>query len=116
MPYTPTKTNIIYFKKGGSFKRVNFFVVHNDGLELNTGRKPIAGESDLKGLLDQVDEPKKIEGKANIVERSEIEKSGNWNLRPYFYMEDIPVSSVDLVSLGDEKIIEEVIVEAYLRI
>jgi hypothetical protein len=40
MPYTPTKTNIIYFKKGGQFKNVYHFVVFNDGFDLNTRRKP----------------------------------------------------------------------------
>ena len=58
MPYTPTKTNIIYFKKGGQFKSVFFFVLHNDGFELNTKRKPIAGESDIKTLLTDIDDPK----------------------------------------------------------
>lgn len=109
MPYTPTKTNIIYFVKGGSFKRVNFFVVHNDGFELNTGRKPLAGESDLKRLLGQLDDPKIIHGKANIVEREDIEKSGDWNLRPYYYMEDIPVVNGELISLGEGKVIQEVV-------
>lgn len=107
MPYTPTKTNIVYFKKGGQFKNTFFFVVHNDGFELNTGRKKIDGETDIKKLLSQIDEPKPIEAKANIVSREEIEASGNWNLRPFYYMEDIPEVDGQTVYL-DSKIIEEI--------
>jgi type I restriction enzyme M protein len=105
MPYTPTKTNIVYFKKGGQFKKTYFFVVHNDGFELNTGRKPKKGNTDLKKLLSEVDDPNIIDGQANIVERDDIEKSGNWNLRPFFYMEDIPAISGEMVYL-DENVIE----------
>jgi type I restriction enzyme M protein len=108
MPYTPTKTNIVYFKKGGNFKHVNHFVIHNDGFELNTKRKPITGESDIKVLLSNIDAPLIIKGQANIVDRQDIENSGNWNLRPFYYMEDIPNIKGETISL-DENIIEEVI-------
>ncbi len=90
MPYTPTKTNIIYFEKGGNFKQTFFFVIDNDGFELNTKRKPIAGESDLKKLLSEYDTPRPIEARANLVSRPEIQETENWNLRPFYYMEDIP--------------------------
>jgi len=104
MPYTPTKTNIIYFKKGKIFKNVYFFVVFNDGFELKTKRKPIAGDSDIKKLLSEYDEPKKLNGQANIVNREEIENA-KWNLRPFFYMEDIPRCNVEMIGLDD--ILEE---------
>jgi len=107
MPYTPTKTNIIYFRKGGQFKHVYFFVVYNDGFELNTKRKPRQGDSDLKRLLSEYDEPKIIEAQANIVDRNVIEASGKWNLRPFYYMEDVPNIEGDLNQLGDG-IIKEV--------
>lgn len=107
MPYTPTKTNIVYFKKGGQFKNIFFFVVHNDGFELNTKRKPIAGESDIKTLLTDIDDPKITQGQANIVDRDTIEASGNWNLRPFYYMEDVPEASGELVAL-DGALIEEI--------
>ncbi|MBI5456853.1 N-6 DNA methylase [Candidatus Kaiserbacteria bacterium] len=107
MPYTPTKTNIVYFKKGGQFKNAFFFVIHNDGFELNTKRKPITGDSDIKKFLSEVDNPSQIKGQANIVERETIEKSGDWNLRPFYYMEDIPDVEGDMVYL-DDKIIEEI--------
>jgi len=107
MPYTPTKTNIIYFKKGGQFKSIYHFVVFNDGFELNTKRKPKGGDSDLKLLLSEYDEPNTIKGQANIIDRKTIEDSGNWNLRPFYYMEDIPDIKGELVQLNTD-IIEEV--------
>ena len=39
MPYTPTKTNIIYFKKGVQFNKAYFFVVFNDGFALKHSKK-----------------------------------------------------------------------------
>ena len=108
MPYTPTKTNIIYFKKGNKqFNNAFFFVVQNDGFELSTKRKPINGDSDLKKLLSNYDEPKEIKAQSNIVSRQEIEESGNWNLRPFNYMEDIPNIESELVYL-DETIIKPI--------
>lgn len=106
MPYTPTKTNIIYFKKGGNFKKSYSFVVFNDGFRLNTSRKIIEGPSDLKKLLSNYDESAEIVGQANIITRKEIEDSGNWNLRPFYYMEDIPKVDNGLIQI-DESIIEE---------
>ncbi|MDX2076977.1 MAG: N-6 DNA methylase [bacterium] len=107
MPYTPTKTNILYFKKGGQFKKSYHFVVLNDGFELNTKRKSIAGSSDLKKLLSVYDDKELINSQANLVSREEIESSGNWNMRPFYYMNDVPKSSQELVYL-DESVIKEV--------
>lgn len=108
MPYTPTKTNILYFKKGEKrFKNAFFFVVSNDGFELNTKRKPIQGDTDLKKLLSIYDEQHIIEAQASIVSRETIEKSGNWNLRPFYYMEDVPKIDCELIKL-DETILLEV--------
>lgn len=107
MPYTPTKTNIIYFKKGGQFKNCFQFVIFNDGFELNTRRKPIKGSSDLKTLLSGYTDKKITKGQANIVSREQMKNSGNWNMRPFYYMEDIPDVSGELVYLN-ESIIKEV--------
>ena len=101
-PYTPTKTNILFFEKGGQFKTAFFFVVHNDGFELNTARKPVKGESDIKGLLSEIESPRFIKARANVVDRETIQASGNWNLRPFYYMDDIPDINGDLVSLSDD--------------
>jgi len=108
MPYTPTKTNIIFFKKGKIlFKNAFFFAVQNDGFELSTKRRPIHGDSDLKKLLSIYDEQRKIIAQANIVSRNEILNSGNWNLRPFYYMEDIVDTKNELVYL-DDTIIKEI--------
>lgn len=107
MPYTPTKTNIVYFKKGGQFRNSFHFVIFNDGFELNTKRKPIKGSSDLKKLLSIYEEKETIKGQANIISREEMEGSGNWNMRPFFYMEDVPDIEGELIPL-DESIIEEI--------
>ena len=107
MPYTPTKTNILYFKKGGGqFRKCYFFVIHNDGFELNTRRKPVPGSSDLKECLGLWDDPESIKGVATLQERDMIEQE-EWNLRPFFYMEDIPEIQGDSVYLCDG-VIEEV--------
>jgi hypothetical protein len=107
MPYTPTKTNILFFQKGGQFEKAYFFVIHNDGFELNTKRKPVEGYSDIKKLLSEIDEPSCIAGQANIVVRKTIEESENWNLRPFYYMEDIIQTNKKLIPLNSS-IIEEV--------
>jgi len=106
MPYTPTKTDIIYFKKGGQFNKSYSFVIFNDGFELNTKRKPLRGPSDLKSLLTHYDEPVEIKGQANILTRGEIEVTGNCNLRPFNYMEDIPEVATDLLQIDDSIIAE----------
>lgn len=100
MPYTPTKTDILFFQKGErQFKSAFFFVVQNDGFELSTKRKAINGDSDLKKLLSNYDEQTPIKAQANIVSREDIENSNRWNLRPFHYMEDIHDIEGELVYL-----------------
>lgn len=107
MPYTPTKTNILYFEKAETrFESAYFFVIYNDGFELNTRRRPIDGESDVKRLLSDIDSPRLISGQATIVEREMLQSSGNWNLRPYNYMEDIPETAGETIKLSDNVICE----------
>ncbi len=106
MPYTPTKTNVLYFEKGGQFRNIYFFVIHNDGFELNTGRQPIQGDSDIRTLLSEVETPRAIDARANIVDRDTLEKTGNWNLRPFYYMEDIPEAKGNMIQLSDDLVME----------
>ncbi len=108
MPYTPTKTNILYFEKGDKqFSNSFFFVIHNDGFELNTKRKPIDGESDIKRLLSELDAPTAIDGQAIIVDRDTIKSAKAWNLRPFLYMEDVPRISGCSLTL-DDTILDEI--------
>ena len=106
MPYTPTKTNILLFEKGGHLKSSYFFAVINDGFELNTKRKPVQGASDIKLMLSSIEEKPNIPATACLVNRKEIQDSGNWNLRPFYYMEDIPESTEELVYLSDNILVE----------
>lgn len=99
LPYTPTKTNILYFEKGGSYKHAFFFVVKNDGFQLSTKRKPLEGTSDLKELLSEADEPRIKPPQSTIVERDDIEATGINSLRPYSYMEDTIKSDRNLIYL-----------------
>jgi type I restriction enzyme M protein len=90
MPYTPEKTNILFFKKGDSqFRSCFFFAIQNDGFELNANRKPIAGSSDIIKCLSVWEDRGEIKGVSTLQNR-ELMGQNDWNLRPFFYMEDIP--------------------------
>ena len=102
MPYTPEKTNVLYFKKGDNqFKNCFFFAIQNDGFELNTTRKPIAGSSDITRCLSVWDEFGEIKSVSTLQSREFISNS-NWNLRPFHYMEDIPEIQTEGVYLYDD--------------
>ena len=100
-PYTPEKTNILHFEKGDNqFKKCFFFAIQNDGFELNANRKPIAGSSDIIKCLSVWDDFREIKGVSTLQTRERIGQS-NWNLRPFFYMEDIPEIQGEGVYLND---------------
>ena len=108
MPYTPEKTNVLYFKKGDNqFKNCFFFAIQNDGFELNANRKPIAGSSDITKCLSVWDDFREIKGVSTSRSRGLIGQS-DWNLRPFFYMEDIPEIQGEGVYLNDG-IVKEII-------
>ena len=107
-PYTPEKTNILSFEKGDNqFKKCFFFAIQNDGFELNAKRKPIAGSSDIIKCLSVWDDFREIKGVSTLQSREFIGQS-NWNLRPFFYMEDIPEIQGEGVYLNND-IIREII-------
>lgn len=106
-PYTPTKTDILVFKKkkeGEASARKNgfFFVIQNDGFELGWRRRPLKWKSDLSNIFS--DERELQPPYANIVSFEDI-KSHQYNLRPFFYMEDVIKSDRQLLPLAE--IIEE---------
>lgn len=109
LPYTPTKTNIVYFEKRNEktkdHKNTFFFVIQNDGFELGGRRRPLKGSSDLKDLLSESEDFKINPPKSNLIPFTDV-KTNNYNLRPFFYMEDKIESDRELIYLGD--IIEEV--------
>lgn len=101
-PYTPTKTDIIVFTKGKALqKNIFFFVIQNDWFELWWRRRPLKGKSDLSRLFsdDELKQPQ-----ANIVPFESV-KSHQYNLRPFYYMEDIIDSDRQLLELSN--LIEE---------
>lgn len=63
-------------------------------------RKPIVGNSDITKCLSIWDDFREIEGVSTLQSREKI-RQNNWNLRPYFYMEDIPEIQGEGVYLGD---------------
>jgi type I restriction enzyme M protein len=50
-PYTPVKTSILIFVKGGSTKQIWFYEVSTDGYTLNAKRTPQPKENDLWDLV-----------------------------------------------------------------
>ena len=107
-PYTPQKTNILYFEKGDNqFKSCFFFAIQNDGFELNAKRKPIAGSSDIIKCLSVWDDFREIKGVSTSQSRGVMGQSG-WNLRPFCYMEDLPEIQGEGVYLS-KSIVREII-------
>lgn len=102
-PYTPTKTSIIFAKKRTEqkenqdkhFKYAYFYVVDNDGFELDAKRKPLDGISDCTNFLMNYNEiaeyrvvnpPKSV----NVLYDNIIKN--NYSLFPYQYMEHNPIN------------------------
>lgn len=52
LPYTPVKTNIIFFEKKGTTKDVWFYDLKHDGFELKPTRKPM-DKNDIPDLLEK---------------------------------------------------------------
>lgn len=88
-PYTPTKTDILLFEKKWELTKqrsnVFFFVIQNDWFELGWRRRPLKWQSDLPNLFNDIEELKPPV--ANIVDFDSV-KSWNYNMRPFYYMED----------------------------
>ncbi len=102
-PYTPTKTDIILFEKKKDIqKNAFFFVIQNDWFELWGRRRPLKWKSDFSNLFNDENEFKNPS--ANIVP-FDIIKANNYNLRPFYYMEDIIETNRELIPLN--KIIKE---------
>src|SRR5262249_14257043 len=55
LPYTGVKANLLFFDRrndGGATKSVWYYELYNDGLELKSTRKPMAGEQ-IRDLLQK---------------------------------------------------------------
>ena len=100
IPYTPTKTNILYFEKDGKRNTTFFYVVRNVGHTLTTRKKSIP-QDDLPKVLDAFkDEEKSSEIESYIVDNADIKKEGN-SLWVYDYFEVIPESPSPLQPLRE---------------
>lgn len=103
LPYTPTRANILYFKKGSGLRHVFFFRIKNDGFELHTRRAPVPGPSDITKFLDYISPERKGPGdQAAIVARERIEESPDLSLRaPDYIIQRIESPyNVEVESLG----------------
>lgn len=104
LPYTPTKTSVVYFEKAGKRISAFFYVVRNVGHAL-TGRKKSIKANDLPNVLDAFNEGKKaMEIDSCIAEMKTIAER-QYSLWPYDYMEVVPASPYPMEYLG--KYIEE---------
>jgi type I restriction enzyme M protein len=100
VPYTPTKTSIIYFEKAGKRKTTFFYVIKNVGQTLSARKKNIK-ENDLPVMLDAY----KSENKANEIDScvvdNEIIAKTDHSLWVYDYIETYPESSYEMDFLGN---------------
>ena len=104
IPYTPTKTNIIYFEKAGKREAAYFYVVKKVGHTLTTRKKSIP-ENDLPTMLDAFNgRQTSREIDSYIIDNSIIRAHDN-SLWVYDYIELAPESSFPMEPLG--KYIEE---------
>lgn len=100
IPYTPTKTNILYFEKAGKRKTTFFYVIKSVGHTLTTRKKSIP-HNDLPKMLDAFKSEKpSVEIESYIVDNKIIEERGK-SLWVYDYFEVVPESKYPMEYLGN---------------
>jgi len=100
IPYTPTKTNILYYEKTGRRNTTFFYVIKKVGHALTT-RKPSIPQNDLPKMMDAFKSEKpSSEIESYIVDNEIIKKSDN-SLWVYDYFEILPESQYPMEYLGD---------------
>lgn len=103
-PYTPTKTSIIYFEKGGTRKSTFFFVVRNVGHTFGVRKRSLL-QNDLPNVLSVFktpDEAKQLPIDHAVIDNDTIRQNDN-SLWIYDYIEIVPpVAPERLKSLGNE--------------
>lgn len=105
LPYTNTKTDILYLtdaKSKAVNKRFFYFDVKNDGYTLDNHRKKIVGENDLQ-IVNSVDFKKDDEDDVlsvgfNVIDFDEV-KNNDYNLSGSFYSKDDEVEREGFVPL-----------------
>jgi len=101
VPYTPTKTSIVYFEKAGKRDSTYFYIVKNVGYTLSS-RKKSKKENDLPTMLDSFNSNKLIPDIDSCIIDNKIigQKQKNHSLWVYDYMEIYPKSDYPLDYLG----------------
>ena len=99
IPYTPTKTNILYYEKAGRRVKTFFYVIKRVGHTLTTRKKSIP-QNDLPKMLDAFKgEKPSLEIESYIVDNEIIKKNDN-SLWVYDYFEVLPESQYPMEYLG----------------
>lgn len=100
LPYTPTKTSIVYFEKEGKRKSTYFFVVKHVGHAL-TGRKKSIPQNDLPKVLESFRAHGEVpEIESCVVDNDVIFRSA-FSLWVYDYTELLPNTNFELRPLGE---------------
>ena len=98
VPYTPTKTNIIYFEKAGKRETAYFYVVKKVGHTLTTRKKSIP-ENDLLTMLDAFNGRQTSHEIDSYIIDNPVIRSHSNSLWIYDYVELIPKSLFPMESL-----------------
>jgi type I restriction enzyme M protein len=100
IPYTPTKTNILYYERVGKRNMTFFYVIKSVGHTL-TSRKKSIPQNDLPKMLDAFKSEKpSVEIESYIVDNAIIRKNNN-SLWVYDYFEVLPESKYPMEYLGN---------------
>lgn len=100
IPYTPTKTNILYYEKAGKRKTSFFYVIKTVGHTLTTRKKSIP-QNDLPKMQDAFKSEKpSMEIESYVVDNEIIRRNDN-SLWIYDYFEVLPESQYPMEYLGD---------------
>lgn len=95
VPYTPTKTNIIYFEKAGKRNSTYFYVVKDVGHTLTT-RKKSTDRNDLPTMLDAFNGRQTSKEIESYIVDNQVIRDNNNSLWVYDYFEIVPASTYDL--------------------
>jgi len=104
VPYTPTKTNIIYFEKAGKRNSTFFYVINNVGHTLSARKKSIK-KNDIPFMLDAFNSQENSQEITSCIVSNDIIKKSKYSLWVYDYIEVYPDSKYKTDYLG--KYIEE---------
>ncbi len=100
VPYTPTKTSIVYFSKAGKRKTTYFYVVNRVGHTLTTRKKSIR-QNDLPTMLDAFNAKNESKEIVSCVVNNELIAERGHSLWVYDYIEMVPDSPCKMDYLGN---------------